>query len=381
MPTRQTRSGHRLKPNADACYKLAIQLAPDLQEPYERSFLMLCERKRFAQAVTAGKRLLKRFPNHAQVLESMAELCQTRGGPLAALEFAQRAVDANPLDARLRKLLAEAIRSGLAPCRVGNLADAAADLAEAMRLRDGRPDVGLLGSRRCRISGRRSRAAEGHVRAAWTIAPAAAAYSLAIEAARLKLPKPLKQRFDTEFAATLVAAPTGPAAVALAAAFQDQSRHGSYAGQKAHEKKVQAFVEAAVASNPSEAHLACLGELLRDLDWLRLLKKVASRGQSRFHKNPFFPFFEATVRVHELRVRPGGVEDRTTLGESSPARCGSNSGRVRSKIALRSRRNGAAVRGASGPADAERVVRYLRRGLKSCDDRSVSCSGTPARCR
>ena len=79
-----TRTGQRLKPNADACYKLAIQLAPDLQEPYERSFLMLCERKRFAQAVTAGKRLLKRFPNHAQVLESMAELCQARGQPLAA---------------------------------------------------------------------------------------------------------------------------------------------------------------------------------------------------------------------------------------------------------------------------------------------------------
>ena len=148
-------------------------------------------------------------------------------------------MDANPLDARLRRLLADGIRSrARAHAALGNLADAAADLAEAMRLRDGRPDVGLLAQAAAvAFQAGDAETAEGHVRTAWAIAPAAAAYSLAIEAARLKLAKPLKQRFDTEFAATLAAAATGPAALALAAAFQDQSRHGNYVGQKAMRKR------------------------------------------------------------------------------------------------------------------------------------------------
>jgi tetratricopeptide (TPR) repeat protein len=298
------RAGRRLQPNAEACYKLAIRLAPDLLEPYEESFLMLRDRKRLSQAMAAGKRLLKRFPNHAQALEAMAELCQARGEPLAALEFAQRAVNANPLDARLRSILADGIRSrARAYAALGNLAAAATDLAEALRLRDGRPDVGVL-AQAAAVAFKAGDAdtAEGHVRAAWAVAPAAAAYALAIEAMRLKLPKPLKQRFDTEFAATLATPPTGPAAVALAASYLDQCRQGNYVGQKAHEKKVQTFVEATVATDPGEADLVRLGEHCLDLNWMRLVKKVASRGQKRFPANPFFPFFEATSHLQEARL-------------------------------------------------------------------------------
>jgi tetratricopeptide (TPR) repeat protein len=298
------RAGRRLQPNAEACYKLAIQLAPDLPEPYEQSFLMLRERNRVAQALAAGKRLLKRFPDHANALEAMAELCQTRGELSAALEYAQRAVDANPLDARLRNLLADGIRGrARALAALGNLTAAAADLAKALRLRDGRPDVGILvQAAAVAFKAGDAEMAEERVRQAWAVAPAAAAYALAVEAGRLKLPKPLKQRFDTEFAATLAAPPTGPTAAALAAGFLEQCRHGNYVGQKVHEKKVQTFVEAAVTADPGEADLVRLCERCRDLNWMRLLKKAASRGQKRFPKNPFFPFFEAAVHLIEDRL-------------------------------------------------------------------------------
>ncbi len=298
------RAGRRLQPNAERCYKLAIQLAPDLLEPYEQSFLMFRERNRIAQALAAGKRLLKRFPNHAPALEAMAELCQTRGEPSAALEFAQRAVDANPLDARLRKLLANGVRArARAHAALGNLETAAADLAEALRLSDGRAEVGLLAhAAAVAFKTGDAASAENHVRAAWAVAPAAAAYALAVEALRLKLPKPLKQRFDTEFAATLATPPTGPAAVNLATSFGEQCCQGSYAGQKAHEKKVQTFVEAALAADPGEADLVRLCERCRDLKWLRLLKKAAARGQKRFAANPFFPFFEAAVHLNDQRL-------------------------------------------------------------------------------
>jgi Flp pilus assembly protein TadD len=265
---------------------------------------MLCERNRVAQALSAGKRLLKRFPEHGGALEAMAEMSHGRGDAAAAIDYARQALDANPLDARLRNLLADAHRKRAhGRAAAGQLGSAGADLAEALRLRDGRPEVGLLAhAAAIAFKAGDAEAAEERVRQAWAVAPAAAAYALAVEAGRLKLPKPLKQRFDTEFAATLAAPPTGPAAVALAAAFLDQCRHGNYVGQKAHEKKVQAFVEAAMTADPPEADLVCLCERCRDLTWMRLLKKAASRGQKRYPKNPFFPFFEAAAHLAEDRL-------------------------------------------------------------------------------
>ena len=46
-----------------------------------------------------------------------------------------------------------------------------------------------------------------------------------------------------------------------------------------------------------EADLARRCEQLRDLGWWRLLKKAATRGQKRFPRNPFFPYFEAVAHL------------------------------------------------------------------------------------
>jgi hypothetical protein len=138
--------------------------------------------------------------------------------------------------------------------------------------------------------------AEQRAHQATALVPAAAAYGLTVEAVRLKLPKVLKQRFDAEFTAAL-AVPTGPAAAVLADAFLQQQRRGTYIGQKGHEKKVQAFVEATIKTDVAEADLIRLCERLRDLDWLRLLKAASKRGQKRFPRSPFFPYFEAIVQM------------------------------------------------------------------------------------
>ena len=61
---------------------------------------------------------------------------------------------------------------------------------------------------------------------------------------------------------------------------------------------MQAFVEAAITADLGEADLVRLCERLRDLGWLRLLKKAAAkRGQKRFPRSPFFPYFEALVHM------------------------------------------------------------------------------------
>src|SRR5205823_2245223 len=102
----------------------------------------------------------------------------------AALDYAHRALAANPLDARLRDLLADTHRvRARTRAAAGDLAAAAADLDEAVRLRDGRPDVGLLAlAAAVALKAGNTAVAEERVRQASTIAPAAAAYSLAVEA-------------------------------------------------------------------------------------------------------------------------------------------------------------------------------------------------------
>src|SRR5205823_14850349 len=97
--------------------------------------------------------------------------------------------------------------------------------------------------------------------------PLGAAYALLAEATRLKLPRPIKQRCEQEFAAALAAPPTGAAAVALAGALLDQQRQGgTYIGQKTHARKIQTYVEAALAADPGEADLIRLCEHLNLLD-------------------------------------------------------------------------------------------------------------------
>jgi tetratricopeptide (TPR) repeat protein len=298
------RGGRRLQPSGDACYKRAIELAPDLVEPYEQSFLMLRERNRLTAALAAGKRLLKKFPDHGLALEAMAELCRERGHSAEALDFARRALAANPLDRRLRGGLADILRMrARVQAAVGNSAAAEGDLNEALALQESRPDAGLLAQAAAiAFKAGNTDTAEERARQSMVTSPVAAAYALAVEAVRLALPRPLKQRFDAAFAAVLTQPATVPAAVALAGAYIGQSRNGAYTGQKGHEKKVQSFVEAALTAEPVEADLVRLCERLRDLDWPRLLKKVATLGQKRFRKNPFFPYFEATAQMTNARL-------------------------------------------------------------------------------
>ena len=56
--------------------------------------------------------------------------------------------------------------------------------------------------------------------------------------------------------------PTPRTAVAIVTMFFDQLQYGNYLGQKAHQKKVQAFAEAAVASDFAELEARFPGRVL-----------------------------------------------------------------------------------------------------------------------
>jgi tetratricopeptide (TPR) repeat protein len=288
-------SRQRFGPDAEECYKHAARLAPDLAEPQERLYRKLYHEKRFTAALSVGKRFIEQFPNRADALAAMAVLCNEKGRSADAIDYSRRALAVNPLDRSLREMTAAIHRSrARSLASVGNDSASRAELAEALRLTEGPPDVNLLAIAAAVAlkSGERS-AADAYVGQMPASAGPAVAYALLVEAIRLKLPRSLKQRFEIDFTAALSIAPTGTAAATLASVFQMQAEEGEYTGVKGHEKRVRSFVEAALKADTAETPLIAVCERLRDLGWLPTLKKAAVAGQRRFPRSPFFPYFVA----------------------------------------------------------------------------------------
>ena len=110
---------------------------------------------------------------------------------------------------------------------------------------------------------------------------------------RFKLARPLKERFDREFAAALAQPPSGHAATELMnIASALVAAKVSYHGQKSHEKKVLAYVEK-VKAPFEESELEAIVRSLFRLDALKVLRKYVTRGKRQFPRNPHFYFYEA----------------------------------------------------------------------------------------
>jgi hypothetical protein len=139
-----------------------------------------------------------------------------------------------------------------------------------------------------------------------------ASYHMLSEAARLKLPKPAKVRFEEEFNAGLSEPPNGAAAAGLATATAALAEAASYVGQKTHQKKVTAYLDRARRAEFTEEQLQNTSGSLLHLDAVRLARQYLERGQADFPASPHFPYMLAMsyfVR-HEMddvpvwKVRP-----------------------------------------------------------------------------
>src|SRR5262249_4789405 len=109
--------------------------------------------------------------------------------------------------------------------------------------------------------------------------PLFVAYVLLSESGRLRLPAPVKKRFDQEFNAGLAAGPTGAEAAAVASWCASVSRGDGYHGLKTHAKKIIAYAERAGAARCSEEQLARLGEALLELGSVRITRRFLELGQ------------------------------------------------------------------------------------------------------
>jgi tetratricopeptide (TPR) repeat protein len=287
----------KLKPSAEDCFTKSLDLAPDQLNAHESLFQYLLRREEDRKAERAARRLLEQFPQHAPTLEALGDLLQRKHRDAEAVTAFQRAVQASPLERRLRKKLSTAhLFKARSEAEAGHFDAARAEYQSALA-----GDASNVASVLCKWAACEFKAGDT-ARAEELLAQAqaqagsrlAVAYSMLIETIRLKLPAPLKTRFNREFNEALGEPPTGRAAVAVAetAAVHHQADI-TYHGQKTHEKKVFGYLDNALKADLSEEELRRATAALAELESIKLLQRYADQGRDRFPQNPYFPFLQA----------------------------------------------------------------------------------------
>jgi hypothetical protein len=120
------------------------------------------------------------------------------------------------------------------------------------------------------------------------------AYAMLIEAIRLKLARPLKNRFDAEFKEALASQPNPvDAAEAIALAAMHRGAEVKYTGQKTHEKNLLAYITSVPRTAFTEAQLVKVCESMLKLEAVRPLRLLCKWSARKFRKSAMFPLIEA----------------------------------------------------------------------------------------
>lgn len=318
-----------LKPTAEQCFQEALKLAPDLLMAHEALFHYYQREKELAKAEEAAKKLLERFPEHLPTLEALGRLCMQRQKYGAGLRYYQRALKANPLDRRLRSEVSTAhLFHARSLVEAGRFDEARAEYQSSIANDPSQDRYSALCKwAACEFKAGETARAEELLQQALTHAGSqlAVAFSMLIECIRLKLPRPLKSRFDKEFKEKLEETATAPAAVALAETASAHRAAGiKYYGQKTHEKKVLTYLDKSRKLDWTENQLEKICSSLLALKALKPLREFATRGKKLFPKAPYFPYIEAESylaqganRSQPWRVQPL-LEKARQLAEALP---------------------------------------------------------------
>jgi tetratricopeptide (TPR) repeat protein len=288
-----------LRPPAEECFRRAAELAPDQLEPQEARFQHLCDAGTPARAEKAGRQLLECFPGHVPTLEALGELCQGRKKYSQALDLFQQALKGNPLDRTLKdKVLTAHLYHARAEVEAGHFDAARQDYRAALALNANGDPTGVLARwAACEMKAGDAARAEELLEQARGAGgpPLALAYTLLVEALRLKLGPRIKARFDKDFKAGLAGPPAAAAAVGLLGLTAALESSGvTYYGQKTHRQKVLAYLEKArrqAEFTEQQAEEVC--RALLALEARKQARAFATLGKKQFKANPWFPFFEA----------------------------------------------------------------------------------------
>jgi tetratricopeptide (TPR) repeat protein len=304
-----------LKPTAEECFNESLKLAPSQLDAHLALVHYFLDHDKHGKALQAAKRLLKEFPEHVPTLTTAGDLHLERGNYKEALAMFTQALQANPLDARLRgKLCAAHTALAGEDVEKGRLEQARTGFQTALGLAepDDKPII-LAAWAACEFkSGTTDRAEEllGQATSAGG-QRLAVAFEMLVSSIRFKLGKPLKTRFEKEVNQLLAEPPTVEAAVGLARISAGLARAGvKYVGQKGHEKKVVAYVDKARSGDCNEQQLLQLCLALRELKVVRVLQNYFHTGQQRFPDNPRFYLAEVEylMSLPRHRMQPWKVQ-------------------------------------------------------------------------
>jgi tetratricopeptide (TPR) repeat protein len=291
-----------LRPSAEQCFQRAAELAPDSLEPFKALFEYHRDQGHEGKAATAARQLLKRFPDHVPTLEALGDLYVCQDEQAEALELYERALRGNPLDRQLRtKATAAHLGSARLLAVAKSFESARKEIQAAFTLAGGVPDLAYS----CRAAavelkaGEEARAEELLADARQRSGDLLVAYRMLTEVARLKLPKPLKTRFEGEFAAGLAGPPSGAAATRLLDITCALTTSSPYLGQKVHQKKVLTYLERTKRAEFTEEELHRTCAALVHLKSVRLAQFYLDRGIDDFPKNPHFPYREAMLHFRK----------------------------------------------------------------------------------
>ena len=300
-----------LNPSVEQCFQHSIDLAPDQVDAYVDLVNHLLGQNQKSKAEKAVRKLLQRFPNHGQSLEVLAEL-RKDADPAEALELYGRALQANPLEPRLRSKICEAhLVAACQDAAQSRFVEARQHLDEAATLGDNLAPGRLLAVRAV-IAYKAGQNEEAETLRAQ--ANAAAGLPLLVtflvlgEAVRLKLDRSLKARFEKEFKEGIDCATPSAADAALLARFVAMllMRGLDYHGMKTHVKKVVAYLERVKPHEANESQWMAIAVALGEMGvGIRILRRIARTGQGLFPKSPVFRIMEVNALLLRGNPKPG----------------------------------------------------------------------------
>jgi tetratricopeptide (TPR) repeat protein len=282
-----------LKPTAEQCLEKAIKLAPDRLESYLALLASYRMAGKDAKARRVGNDLLKLFPDHFETLATMAAICMDSKDFKKAQEYLEKAIQANPLERRLRTALARAKQNyGLALTLASKFDEAREQYEQALHVRDGSKTPLLCQWAVAELKSKNPQ------RAAELIAQTqaepnhrlACLFGLVGESVRAKLPTADKKRIAKDFKDALVQTPTPPEVLVLveSAAHQRETHDDAFVGQKTQEKTILKFLDSVNYSNFDEKQLSRLCDSLKALEARRPWLRCVTHAHRHFKKNPDF---------------------------------------------------------------------------------------------
>jgi predicted Zn-dependent protease len=309
-----------LNPGAEKCYKKSLQLEPNQRETYQNLFEVWKLKKKPAEAIKTARRLLERFPDDVPMLQDLGDLLLDQARCREGLEVLQRALHNNPLDRQLRDRVGFAhVRTARQYTEAGQFDEARKHYHTAEALNEGKVEPALLCKwAACEFKAGAADQAETMIeRALAGGSRLGVAYSMLIETIRLKLPRPLKNRFDKEFKAALAEPPTPGAAVSVANTALTHKLAGvTYHGQKTHENKVIAYLEKAAGLDFGEDEMQGITSALLGLHATKAALAYVRRGRTRFPQSPSFLLAEAGALLLQDPYRISPLSVKAALDEA-----------------------------------------------------------------